>query len=158
MTTPPPITIRLAFVEADPQQPDPATVDALGRAAFNALRGQGYAVQPAYIGAKGIGALYDVAIQAAQTVYENRELLTGLVELATEILLVLVALRKEREKSDEGVPTEITITIDNRSVTLPPEEIKSDQALLDRLLQEHPDLPQAVTPASQVMITTRVQG
>jgi hypothetical protein len=158
MTTPQPITIRLAFVEADPQQPDPATVDALGRAAFNALRGQGYAVEPAYTGAKGIGALYDVAIQATQVAYENRELLTTLVEKATEILLVLVALRKEREKSDEGVPAEITITIDNRSITLPPAEVESDQALLERLLQEHPDLPQAVTPTSQVTITTRVQG
>ncbi len=158
MDTPQPITIRLAFIEADPQQPDPAGVDALGRAAFNALRGQGYAVQPAYTGAKGIGALYDVAIQAAQVTYENRELLTTLVERATEILLVLVALRKERGKSDESVPAEITITIDNRSVTIQPEEVESDQALLERLLQEHPDLPQAVTPAGQVTITTRVQG
>jgi hypothetical protein len=158
MTTPQPITIRLAFVEAYPQQPDPAGVDALGRAAFNALRGQGYAVQPAYTGAKGIGALYDVAIQAAQVVYENRELLTTLVEKATEILLVLVALRKEQGKSDEGMPAEITITIENRSVTLRPEEVERDQVLLERLLQEHPDLPQAVTAASQVTITTRVHS
>lgn len=153
-----PITIQLAFEEADPQHPDPASVDAVGRSAFNALRGQGYTIQPAYTGAKGAVPLYEIVMQAAQTVYDNREFLKTLLEQATEILLVLLALRKEREQPAAPPPPEIIITIDNHSVTVQPGAPLSDQALLEQLLQAHPDLPATVTPASRVTITTRVRN
>lgn len=152
------VTLQIVFVSADSDNPDPATVDEIGRSIARGLRSRGYTVQPSYTGMKG-GTFYDVALHLSQAIQDNNELLSALIKLATPILDYLLDSWEERRKEQQTEPPQpldITLTIDEASVTMTPPQRESDEELLERLLLAEPGLPAMVTPHSTVTITTQV--
>jgi hypothetical protein len=72
-----PIKLTLEVVPEDPLDSDPALVDAVGRDTADALRGEGYTVQPIYTGKRG-GPLVEIIAflsQALATAWANKEAL-----------------------------------------------------------------------------------
>ena len=72
-----PIAITLEVVPEDPQNSDPALVDAVGRDTADALRSEGYTVQPVYTGTRG-GPLVETIAFLSQTfaaAWANKEAL-----------------------------------------------------------------------------------
>ncbi len=79
-TTSQPITLTLEVVPEDPQNSDPALVDAVGRDTADALRSEGYTVQPVYTGIRG-GPLVETIAFLSQTLaaaWANKEALIRL--------------------------------------------------------------------------------
>jgi hypothetical protein len=105
------------------------------------------------------GTFYDVALHLSQAIQDNNELLSALIKLATPILDYLLDSWEERRKEQQTEPPQpldITLTIDEASVTMTPPQRESDEELLERLLLAEPGLPAMVTPHSTVTITTQV--
>ena len=65
-TTSQPVTLTLEVVPEDPQNSDPALVDAVGRDTADARRSEGYTVQPVYTGTRG-GPLVETIAFLSQT-------------------------------------------------------------------------------------------
>lgn len=151
----PTITVQLEFLDADVHRPDPARVGEVGRTVVGTLRQNGYAVQPTYTGERG-GTVYEMVFHLAQTIHDNQEWLKSLAELAIPLATLWAIVRKTRTETEKKPVSHphITITIDNRSITLQEADVESEQALLERLLQE--DLPTMLSPQSTVTVTTRV--
>jgi hypothetical protein len=145
------ITVQLAFIPANSQFPDPITANELARSTFNELSKRGYIILPVYTGERG-GSLYDISMQIAQALYSNRELITEIVKFVTPIVTLLMIMRKERTEQENDPPS-VTVTIDDRSTVVQEADVESDQALLERLLQEHPELSDTTTLDSLVKIT-----
>ena len=53
---------------------------------------------------------------------------------------------------------QITITIDNRLITVSESDMEGDQALINKLLEKQPDLSSIITQATKVKITTSVSS
>lgn len=157
------ITIQLEFVPASPQNVNPADVDEVGRIIFNSLRNKGYDIQPMYTGERG-GALYNIAVQIAQSIQNNKELLIALVGLAVPIVDHLLDKRRERLKEQRKQSQfqersfEVHLTINDQSITILEVYTKNEQKLLEKLLGEYPNLSETVTPESKVKITTSVDA
>lgn len=159
MTEPQTFTIQLAFVDADEQQPDPATVGEVARQTITDLRNQDYTVQPAYTGAKG-GNVFAIATQLGQHIVENKELLIALLGLATPILTVLLnryEKRLDREEAAAVPPSPpIFLTINHATVPVEAADLDDNGRLLHKLLAAQPDLIDTVTPESTPQIEVRV--
>src|SRR5947209_1600439 len=103
-TTSQPITLTLEVVPEDPLDSDPALVDAVGRDTANALRSEGYTVQPLYTGSRG-GPLVEIIAFLSQTLvtaWANKEVLiadlSGLVTILTAAAAVAGKARQAYEK------------------------------------------------------------
>jgi hypothetical protein len=152
-------TIHLAFVDADEQQPDPATVGETARQTVDDLRSQGYTVQPAYTGAKG-GELFIIA-----GLISNKELLIALIGLATPILTFLLNRHEKRLDKEEQAAassqqaqqsTNIFITINQATAQVETADLDDNERLLHKLLAAQPDLIDTVTPESTPQIEVQV--
>jgi hypothetical protein len=164
MTEQPTFTIQLAFVDADKQQPDPATVGAVARQAVGDLRGQGYTVQPAYTGAKG-GDVFTIAAQLGQNIVDNKELLIALIGMSTPILTFLLDRHEKRLDKEEQAAassqqaqqsTNIYITINQATAQVEAADLDDNERLLRKLLDVQPDLIDTVTPESTPQIEVQV--
>lgn len=164
MTEPNTLSIQIAFVNADEQQPDPATVGEAARQAVGDLRRQGYTVQSAYTGAKG-GDVFTIAAQLGQTIVENKELLIALIVTATPILTFLLDRHEKRLDKEEQAAassqqaqqsTNIYITINQATAQVETTDLDDNERLLRKLLDVQPDLIETVTPESTPQIEVRV--
>jgi hypothetical protein len=164
MTEPNTLSIQIAFVNADEQQPDPATVGEAARQAVGDLRRQGYAVQTAYTGAKG-GDVFTIAAQLGQNIVDNKELLVSLISMARPILTFLLNRHEKRLEKEEqaAAPTQqqqqsinIFITINQATAPVESADLDDNERLLRKLLDVQPDLIDTVTPQSTPQIEVRV--
>jgi hypothetical protein len=167
MTEQPTLSIQLAFVNADAQHPDPATVGEAARQAVGDLRSQGYTVQPAYTGAKG-GDVFTIATQIGQNIVENKELLIALIGMSTPILTFLLDRHEKRlDKAEQAAAsaqqqqqaqqsTNIYITINQATAQVETTDLDDNERLLRKLLDVQPDLIDTVTPESTPQIEVRV--
>jgi hypothetical protein len=161
-TSPPPhtIAIGLEFVDADPRHPDPATTGAMARRAVDALRAEGYTIQPAYTGTKG-GEWFDIIRQGVQMIQDNRELLTALVSLATPIITYFFQRRASQERASQPTSTLVTVNsvevvIENQPIEICVEETADVDRLVMRLVQAYPHLIQTVRPSGTLQVRVRV--
>jgi hypothetical protein len=134
-----PLSIQLAFIDADQSRPDPAAVGAAAQQAAADLRGQGYTVLPAYSGAKG-GDMFSIAIQLGQNIVDNKDLLIALIGLATPILgFLLNRYERQLDKKDtsgmgqQHAPT-FTLTINQATAAVEAADLTDNERLLNKLL------------------------
>ena len=127
-TTSQPITLTLEVVPEDPQNSDPALVDAVGRDTADALRSEGYTVQPVYTGIRG-GPLVETIAFLSQTLaaaWANKEALisdvSGLVTILTTAATVVEKARQAYEKrvgKDTALQYPISFSLDINGMPVP---------------------------------------
>ncbi len=152
--TPQSITLTLEVVPVDPLDSDPALVDAVGRDTAEALRGEGYTVQPVYTGTRG-GQLVEIIAFLSQTLaaaWANREALiadvSGLVTILTAAAAVVTKARQVYEKrvskdTAQQYPISFMLDINGMSVPFAVSDVASAEEILQmarRLQASHPSL------------------
>lgn len=145
-------SVRLEFLDAQPQQPDPAETSAVARTVIGFLRASGYQVAPGYTGAMG-GDVYELIQQAAQAVTSNKDMIIALIGLATPITTFLLG----RHQQGEPAPSvELELELEGATVVLPVDHGLSDEQVLAELLDVDPQLLAKVKPQSQPIVRVRV--
>jgi hypothetical protein len=152
-----PLTIQLAFVDIDPHGTNAATVASIAREAVADLRAQGYTIQPIDTGARG-AVPFDVIMEVAQRIYEQRELIKQLAELATPIITYLLATRPKKPASTPAAQSKIDVTVQlgQIRIVIPPDKANDDDWLLEQLLQSDPNLPATITPDTQLTVNVQI--
>jgi hypothetical protein len=151
------IPIHLSFVEADLKNRDPAIVNVVAHEAITALRGGGYTVHPVYTGTRG-PVPFDVIMQVAQRVQDNKEFLIELVKLATPIVAALITWHQAYKKnnSDKTPPLTVVVNIGSASVPILPDKVHDNAWLLEQLLRADPNLPTTITSESTLAVDVQV--
>jgi hypothetical protein len=151
------IAIGLAFLDADPQHPDPATTGAIARQAVGELQAEGYAIQPVFTGARG-GEWFEIGRQLVQTIQDNKELLSALVSLATPIVSYFFRRRASQGRASQQTqaPVKVEVAIDGKPIEVGAEDTADVDRLVARLLRAQPNLVQTVTPASTLHVRVHV--
>jgi hypothetical protein len=149
-----PITLTLEVVPEDPLDSDPALVDAVGRDTADALRSEGYTVQPVYTGTRG-GTLVEIIAflsQALAAAWANKEALiadvSGLVAILTAVAAVVTKARQAYEKrvgkdTAQQYPISFTLDINGTSIPFSVSDVGSAEDILkmaQRLRASHPSL------------------
>lgn len=152
--TPQSITLTLEVVPEDPLDSDPALVDAVGRDTADALRSEGYIVQPVYTGTRG-GPLVEIIAFLSQTLaaaWANKEALIADVSgLVTVLTATTAAVKKARQAYEKRVgkdaaqqyPISFTLDINSKSIPFAVSNVESAEDILrmaQRLQASHPSL------------------
>jgi hypothetical protein len=149
-----PIKLTLEVVPEDPQNSDPALIDAVGRDTANALRGEGYTVQPVYTGTRGGPFVEIIAFlsQALTAAWANKEILiadvSGLVSVLTAAATIVSKARQAYERrvgkdTPQQYPISFTLDINGTSVPFSVSDAASAEEILQmaqRLQASHPAL------------------
>ena len=163
MSEVPATTIRIEFVDADPQRPNPAHVGQVARDAVAALRAEGYDVQPAYTGAMG-GELYELIRTLADGAQANKDVVLALIAGVAAPIATALAGRLKKAETPANQPAApatspasppVVVVVAGTQVEVPDPQISPDD-LLRRLLAADPSLPQRVTPQTAVTIRAPV--
>ena len=156
-STPSTIAIGLAFLDADPQQPDPATTGVIARQAVGELQAEGYPIQPVYTGARG-GEWFEIGRQLVQMIQDNKELLSALVSLATPIVSYFFRRRDSQGRASQQTQAhvKVEVVIDGKPIEVGAEDTADVDRLVARLLHAQPNLVQTVTPTSTLRVRVHV--
>ena len=133
---------------------DPALMDAVQRDTADALRNEGYTVQPLYTGTRGIPIVEIITFvsQALATVWANKDIiiadLSGLVAILTGAAAVVGKARQAYEKrvgkdTAQNYPISFTLVINGTSVPFAVADASSAEEILQmaqRLQASQPTL------------------
>jgi hypothetical protein len=157
------ITLSLEVVPEDPQDADMALVSAVGLDMTEALRNDGYTVEPSYTGQRG-GFLVDVVIPFLTAVWTQKEVIladvSALVGILSSAIPVVQRLRKAYEKrigkgTAQQASIKITLEIDNASISVEAPDLQSAQAALNlaqHFKSRYPLVATKVTHQSHVKV------
>ena len=148
------ITLTLEVVPEDPLNSDIALVDAVERDTANALRSEGYTVQPLYTGTRGspLVEIITALSQILSTAWANKEAIiadvSGLVAIITAATAVVGKARQAYEKrvgKDTAQQYPISFTLDINGKLVPFAVSDTAQAeeivqMAQRLQASHPAL------------------
>jgi len=160
-------TITLEVVPEDPQQADPALVDAIGRDTIDALRNKGYTIEPVYTGQRG-GVLVAVLIPFLIDIWTSKDIIladgSALVTIMTPIVIIIQHLREAHEKrvgneAFQKTPIKITVEINGNPISVETPDLQTAEGamiLARRFLAQHPGAAVQMTSQSQVKITGSV--
>ncbi|MFL5625949.1 MAG: hypothetical protein ACJ788_10200 [Ktedonobacteraceae bacterium] len=155
--------ITLEVVTEDPHDADPALVDAVGRNTTDALRSDGYTIEPVYTGQRG-GFLIDVVIPFLTTIWVQKDVIladgSALVTIFTPVILVAKHLKEAHEKrvgkdANQQSPIKITTEIDGVPLSIEPPDLETAEAALklaQRFQTAYPVVAAMVTPQSKVKV------
>lgn len=149
--TPHTVTIQLAVVPDDADNPDPASVSNTASNITTAFNTAGYTTTPLPTGTKG-DFLY-LLDQAGQWAWEQRDFLVSLASLLTSIISICQNAKTEREP-DKPL-TQIVCKTGDTVITIPTDRPISVEHLGDSL---QPILHRPASPAVTIMVTHRVPG
>ena len=149
-----PITLTLEVVPEDPLDSDPALIDAVGRDTADALRSEGYVVQPIYTRTRGGPVVEIIAFlsQVLVAAWANKEAfiadVSGLVTILTAAAAVVKKTRQAYEKrvgkdTAQKYPISFTLNINGMSVPFAVADAASAEDILQmaqRLQAGHPSL------------------
>ena len=157
-----PLAVQIEVVGADERNPDPAAVGGVAREIAGTLRDEGYAVSPAYSGRRD-GTVYDVAVQVAQYIQDNKEVLAALAGVATPIIQLVAkklgekpAQKQPSPGKDQAPPAEITVQVNGTVVRIDTTQVPSDAEVLEQLVLGTRDLATPIGPGSDVKISVSV--
>ena len=161
-----PLSITLEVISDDPNEGATAETYAVGRDTADALRNDGYIIQPVYTGRRGGGFLVDVVYPALTTLWTQKEViladLSALVTILTPVVGVVQHLRTAHEQrvgkeAARQHPLKITVEIDGATISLESfnqeDDVRAEQ-LARQLLAAHPHLQ--LTPQTRPKVTSRV--
>ncbi len=157
------ITLSLEVVPEDPQDADAALVSAVGLDTTEALRNEGYAVEPSYTGQRG-GFLVDVVIPFLTAVWAQKEViladLSALISIFSAAIPVVQRLRKAYEQhigkdTAQQAPIKITLEIDNASISVEAPDLQraeSALALAQQFQNQYPRVAAKVSNRSHITV------
>ena len=156
-------SITLELVPEDPRDADPALIDAVGRDTADALRTEGYAVEPLYTTHRG-GFFVDVIIPFLNVIWTNKDVIladgSALVTILTPIVLIARSLYKAHEKrvgkeASQQSSIKITAEIDGVPISIEATDLGTADAALklaQRFQTQHPAAAAKVTPRSNIKV------
>ena len=155
--------ISLEVVPDDPQDADPALVDAVGRDVFDALRNDGYTIKPVYTGARG-GFLIDVFT----TAWAQKDIIladgSALITIFTPVVLIAKKLheahdrRKGKDVAQQS-PIKIAVEVDGASISIEAPDLEAAEGamkLAQRFQTQHPAIASQVTSQSSAKLKASV--
>lgn len=157
------ITLSLEVVPEDPQDADMALVSAVGLDMTEALRNDGYTVEPTYTGQRG-GFLVDVVIPFLTAVWTQKEVIladvSALVGILSSAIPVVQRLRKAYEKrigkdTAQQAPIKITLEIDKAPISVEAPDLQTAEAALElaqHFQSQYPLVAAKVTRQSHVKV------
>src|SRR5438132_1108276 len=96
-----PLSITLEVISEDPNEAATAETYAVGRDTADALRNDGYTIQPVYTGRRG-GFLVDVVFPMLTTMWDQKEVIladvSALITILTPVVRVVQHLRTAHEQ------------------------------------------------------------
>lgn len=160
MTDPNVTRFRIEFVDADPQQADPALVGQAARAAIDDLRAAGYDVYPAYIGTLGGAEIYELLRTLADGAQANKDVVLALItSVAAPIAAALAERLKQSAKpAPPAMPAaqpSVIVIVGGTQTTVRDPQITGDE-LLRQLLAVDANLAERVTPQTDVVIRATI--
>ena len=156
-----PIMIALEIVPEDEQYANPAMIGEIGRSVINALKKDGYGVEPVYTGQRG-GVLFIIPMfveLAVQAIAVNKDLLIELFKVAEPVLGFL--FRERDKQASNGQNMKVTVEIDGESISVEAPDVGSVERLMklaNRFWVEHPKVAANVTPQSKVRVKGSVSS
>ena len=161
-------TITLEIVPEDPHDADPAMVDAVGRDTADALRNDGYTIEPVYTGQRG-GFLINVLIPVLTAAWAQKDIIltdgSALVTIFTPVVLIARHLQEIHERRKGGKdtvqqsPIKITAVIDAAPITIEAPDLETAEAamkLAKRFQTQHPAVASKVTNQSNTKLVGSV--
>jgi hypothetical protein len=112
------LVIQLEIVSEEEHDPDSADIEEVSREMVDSLRENGYVVEPAYTGTKGI-PIFDIIIHVSQFIHDNQEWIAATLSTASVALQYLMKVRDrlaEKEKAQRS-PLEITLYVNGQAVS-----------------------------------------
>ena len=157
--------ITLEVVPDDSHDADPALVDAVGRDTADALRNDGYTIEPVYTGTRGGGLLVNVVMPMLATTWAQKDIIladgSALVTIFTPIVLIARKLheahdqRKGKDAAQQS-PIKITVEIDGAPISIEAPDRETAETLAQRFLTQHPAIASRVTSQSKAKIKASV--
>lgn len=160
----PPILIEV--IAEDEHDRDYVAIGEASRAIINAVKQDGYAIEPQYTGQRGgLDLLFEVLpyLQTAWAdIYAQKDaigVIANLSAIFAAVSPIALTVFKAREKQDVVPPTpvKLTVMIDGAPITVEAANLKDAESALElakRFHSAHPTVKP--TPQSQVKIQTRV--
>jgi hypothetical protein len=162
---PQPLSIILEVIADDPNEAATAETYAIGRDTADALRKEGYTIQPVYTGRRG-GFLVDVVFPLLTMMWAQKEViladLSKLIAILTPAVVVVRHLRAAHEQrvgkdAAREHPLKITVEVGGATVSLESfnqeDDVRAEQ-LARQLLTTHSHLQ--LTPQTRPKVTSRV--
>ncbi len=159
------IAVQLEIVSEDEQDAGPATAAEVGQDAVDALRKNGYTVQPIYTGQRG-GFLVEVITLLENLpgdIWSHKDVLDVLSALCT-IFGTIIPIAKHMLQRDQKrvandktqkLPIKITIEIDGAPISIEAHDLEAAESamkLAKHFQASHPTITEKVTPHSKVKI------
>ncbi len=156
--------ITLEVVPDDPHDADPALVDAVGRDATDALRNDGYTIEPVYTGTRGGGFLVTVLA----TAWAQKDLIladgSALITIFTPVVSLAKRLHEAHERragkdAAQQSPIKITVEIDGASISIEAPDLENAEGaikLAQRFQTQHPAIASQVTSQSNAKLKASV--
>ena len=160
--------ITLEVVPDDPHDADPALVDAVGREAADALRTDGYTIEPVYTGTRGGGLLVDVVMPVLATAWAQKEVIladgSALVTIFTPVVLIAKKLHEAHEQrkgkdAAQQSPIKIAVEIDGATISIEAPDLEAAEGairLAQRFQVQHPAVVSQVTSQSNARLKASV--
>jgi hypothetical protein len=157
------ITLSLEVVPEDSQDADVALVSTVGLYTTEALRNDGYVVEPTYTGQRG-GFLVDVIIPFLTMVWAQKEVIladiSALAGIFSAAVAVVQRLRKAYERyvgkdAAQQAPIKITLEIDNVSISVETPDLQRAEAALtlaQHFQSQYPRVAAKVTHQSHIKV------
>lgn len=160
-------TITLGVVSEDPQDSDPALVDAVGRDITDALSKNGFTIEPIYMGQRG-GFLVNVLIPFLAATWTSKDIIladsSALVTLMAPVFTLVQHLREVHEKrvgkeAFQQAPIKISVKVSGASISVEAPDLETAEGAMNLALHfqaEHPTVASRVTSQSNVQVTGSV--
>jgi len=156
--------ITLEVIPDDPHDADPALVDAVGRDATDALRNDGYTIEPVYTGQRGGGFLVNVLA----TAWAQKDLIladgSALITIFTPVVSLAKRLHEAHEQragkdAAQQSPIKITVEIDGASISIEAPDLENAEGaikLAQRFQTQHPAVASQMTNQSKAKLKAGV--
>ena len=160
------LSITLEVTSEDPNVTSAADAYAVGRDSANALRNDGYTIQPVYTGQRGGEFLVDVVFPLLNTIWTQKDMIltdvSALVTILTPVVTVVQYLREAHERrvgkeTAREHPLKITLEIGEARLSLESSDQEGDvlaEHLAKQLLASYPHIQ--VIPQTKPKVMSRV--
>jgi len=160
--------ITLEVIPDDPHDADPALVDAVGRDTADALRNDGYTIEPVYTGTRGGDFLVGILIPMLVTAWTQKDTIladgSALITIFTPVVSFAKRLHEAHERrvgkdAAQQSPIKITVEIDGASISIEAPDLENAEGaikLAQRFQTQHPAVASKVTNRSSAKLKASV--
>lgn len=151
------LTIQIEVIDAEPTQPDPASVSAFADEALADLQARGFTLQPSYTGTLG-GDTYEFVRQLAEGAAANKDIVLAMIaSIAAPIAGALAERLKQRTAKVSSSQTSpfVVVIVEQAQAEVSEPNITSEE-LLRRLLASDTNLTQHISTNTKSIVRAKV--